>query len=133
MSFDTPNPPYTLSASTSLLSSSCYDFLLLELPHLAASLSQPSNALPLHQISDPETLEALFHRLASIGHRVGYGLAEKFSRDRPRMAENLEVIKFVCKELWGVAWGKMVDGLKTNHRVGGYLVWSSGVGTGRKK
>lgn len=37
------------------------------------------------------------------------------------MVDTLEVIKFVCKELWGICWGKMVDGLKTNHR-GTYVV-----------
>lgn len=119
MSFDSPLPPYTLAGTTSLLSSSAYDFLLLELPHLCTSLcaKDRDTKVALRELDNPELLESLFHRLSSIGHRVGYGLAEKFSRDRPRMLDTLEVIKFVCKELWGIAWGKMVDGLKTNHRV----------------
>ncbi|RPA83822.1 transport protein particle component [Ascobolus immersus RN42] len=110
MSFDAPLPPYSTTPSAAHLSSTLYDLLLIELPPLCTSLSP-----------DPSDLEAVYHRLSSIGHRVGLGLSEKFSRDRPRMVDTLEVIKFVCKELWGICWGKMVDGLKTNHR-GTYVV-----------
>jgi len=41
----------------------------------------------------------------------------RFSRDRPRFADNLDVIKFLCKDLWTILFRKQVDNLKTNHRV----------------
>jgi hypothetical protein len=41
----------------------------------------------------------------------------RFSRDRPRFADNLDVIKFLCKDLWTILFKKQVDNLKTNHRV----------------
>lgn len=43
----------------------------------------------------------------------------RFSRDRPRFTDNLDVIKFLCKDLWTVLFRKQIDNLKTNHRVGG--------------
>lgn len=33
-------------------------------------------------------------------------------------ADTLDVIKFICKDIWAVFWDKQVDNLRTNHRVG---------------
>lgn len=44
-------------------------------------------------------------------------LLNRFSRDRPRFTDNLDVIKFLCKDLWTILFRKQVDNLKTNHRV----------------
>lgn len=41
----------------------------------------------------------------------------RFSRDRPRLNDTLDVIKFLCKDLWSLVFGKNIDNLKTNHRV----------------
>lgn len=41
----------------------------------------------------------------------------RFSRDRPRFNDTLDVIKFLCKDLWTLVFRKQVDNLKTNHRV----------------
>lgn len=41
----------------------------------------------------------------------------RFSRDRPRFNDTLDVIKFICKDLWTLVFRKQVDNLKTNHRV----------------
>lgn len=54
--------------------------------------------------------------LEAIGFRVGRQLAEKYSRDKARLGDTLEVIKFVCKDFWQVVFKKQVDNLKTNHR-----------------
>ncbi|KAH6627678.1 transport protein particle component [Chaetomium tenue] len=59
---------------------------------------------------------AVFWRLERIGYRVGQGLAERFSRDRPRFNDTLDVIKFLCKDIWTLVFRKQVDNLKTNHR-----------------
>ncbi|KAM5433371.1 hypothetical protein McanCB21832_004650 [Microsporum canis] len=79
-------------------------------------------------MDDEEYREAIYFRLESLGYRVGLGLGEReadmdlfdmydrFSRDRPRFADNLDVIKFLCKDLWTILFRKQVDNLKTNHR-----------------
>ena len=41
----------------------------------------------------------------------------RYSRDRPRLGDTLDVIKFVCKDFWTALFKKQVDNLKTNHRV----------------
>lgn len=41
----------------------------------------------------------------------------RFSRERPRMVETLDVIKFICKDIWMIVFRKQIDNLKTNHRV----------------
>lgn len=42
---------------------------------------------------------------------------DRYSKDKPRMGEPLEVIKFVCKDFWQAVFKKQVDNLRTNHRV----------------
>ncbi|KAF6256660.1 transport protein particle component-domain-containing protein [Scenedesmus sp. NREL 46B-D3] len=54
--------------------------------------------------------------LQAVGFRVGRQLAERYSRDKPRMGDTLEVIKFICKDFWQAVFKKQVDNLKTNHR-----------------
>jgi hypothetical protein len=54
--------------------------------------------------------------MMNLGRRVGISLAEKVSKARPRMTEDLDIIKFVCRELWTFLFKKQVDNLKTNHK-----------------
>lgn len=70
------------------------------------------------KLDEDEERDAVFFRLESLGYRVGQGLVERFSRDRARFGDTLDVIKFVCKDLWTLVFRKQVDNLKTNHRVG---------------
>ena len=50
------------------------------------------------------------------GFRVGRQLVERYTQNRPRLGEHLDVIKFICKEFWADLFGKTVDNLRTNHR-----------------
>ncbi|KAI1321337.1 Trafficking protein particle complex subunit 33 [Mortierella claussenii] len=63
-----------------------------------------------------ETMEAVYYKLEMIGFRVGERLIEKISKDRMRFTDNLDVVKFVCKEVWMFLFKKQIDNLKTNHR-----------------
>ncbi|KAB8237855.1 BET3 family protein [Aspergillus alliaceus] len=98
-----------------VLSASCLDFLLVELVPMAERLAKELSTEDTNP-DDEEVREATFFRLESLGYRVGQGLAERFSRDRPRFTDNLDVIKFLCKDLWTILFKKQVDNLKTNHR-----------------
>ncbi|KIW56946.1 hypothetical protein PV05_05558 [Exophiala xenobiotica] len=60
--------------------------------------------------------DSVYVRLERLGFRVGEGLSERFSRDRPRFTDHLDVIKFLCKDVWTVVFKKQIDNLKTNHR-----------------
>lgn len=95
----------------------------------AAAVSNPTTASvsgagagapPLAADGLPETdiyRDSMYVRLERLGFRVGEGLTERFSRDRPRFTDQLDVIKFLCKDLWTVVFKKQIDNLKTNHRV----------------
>lgn len=54
--------------------------------------------------------------IEAIGFRVGRQLVERYTQNRPRLGEHLDVIKFICKEFWADLFGKTVDNLRTNHR-----------------
>ena len=46
----------------------------------------------------------------------------RFSRDRPLFTDTLDMIKFLCKDIWTLTFRKQIDNLKTNHRVS---LWST--------
>ncbi|KAK0753028.1 transport protein particle component [Schizothecium vesticola] len=146
MSFEAVMPPYNASdPSARFLSSSCLDFLLIELVPMAYRVTHEVDAaaasgLPetaaggeggpagnrastivsgtatATAMDEEEERDAVFFRLEKLGYRVGQGLVERFSRDRPRFNDTLDVIKFLCKDLWQLVFRKQVDNLKTNHR-----------------
>ncbi|KAJ2982814.1 hypothetical protein NQ176_g1138 [Zarea fungicola] len=174
MSLEPVMPPYNASdPSASFLSSSCLDFLLIEIVPLtyrmtkerdasssgkttmdsswpdsidetgSSSATVPGTGLQATESAiserrrrassagaltsgsaghlrkfdeDDEELDAVHYRLEKLGYRVGQGLVERFSRDRPRLNDTLDVIKFLCKDLWSLVFGKNIDNLKTNHR-----------------
>uniref|UniRef100_A0A5S6R232 Trafficking protein particle complex subunit 6B n=1 Tax=Trichuris muris TaxID=70415 RepID=A0A5S6R232_TRIMR len=63
-------------------------------------------------------------KLESMGHRIGYALCERLTREQPRIVTELGVFKFMCKEFWKSIFGKQVDSLKTNHQ-GVYVITDS--------
>lgn len=60
--------------------------------------------------------EDLRVRLDAMGAHVGANLAERLILDRPRFSDTLDVIKFLCKDIWMALWEKQIDNLRTNHR-----------------
>jgi len=66
-------------------------------------------------LSDDED-EGLRARLEAIGLHVGANITERLCHGRAGFADSLDIVKFVCKELWSTCWDKQVDNLRTNHR-----------------
>ncbi|KAK4197453.1 putative trafficking protein particle complex subunit 6B [Triangularia verruculosa] len=129
MSFDPVNPPYNHTDPTArFLSSSALDFLLIEVVPMSYRITAETTPAEGEggvgegenkeggTVDEDEEREAVFYRLEGIGYRVGRGLVERFAKDRGRFGDTLDVIKFVCKDLWGLVFRKQVDNLKTNHR-----------------
>ena len=54
--------------------------------------------------------------LTSIGTHVGKVLAERLTVDRPPVTDILEVMKWICKDLWSLLFLKNIDNLRTNHK-----------------
>uniref|UniRef100_A0A672KHR0 Trafficking protein particle complex 6b-like n=1 Tax=Sinocyclocheilus grahami TaxID=75366 RepID=A0A672KHR0_SINGR len=63
--------------------------------------------------------------LELMGFRVGQGLIERrFTKDCPTFKEDLDIMKFLCKDLWSTIFKKQIDNLRTNHQ---YLAFSCGL------
>jgi hypothetical protein len=52
-----------------------------------------------------------------MGFRVGQSLVEKATINKPRFIDTLDIIKFICKDFWILAFTKQIDNLRTNHKV----------------
>ncbi|XP_058856334.1 trafficking protein particle complex subunit 6B isoform X3 [Acipenser ruthenus] len=55
-------------------------------------------------------------RLENMGFRVGQGLIERFTKDTARFKDELDVMKFICKDFWTSVFKKQIDNLRTNHQ-----------------
>lgn len=67
-------------------------------------------------------------KLERIGYGVGYRLTERLAQHKTwnslisqdpaaqTAAQQLEAVKFLCKEIWQSIFGKQIDKLQTNHR-----------------
>ncbi|GFZ49502.1 hypothetical protein JCM24511_07622 [Saitozyma sp. JCM 24511] len=58
----------------------------------------------------------MIKRVERIGLMVGGYIAEKLTLARPPLASHLDIIKFICKDLFLYVYSKQIDNLRTNHR-----------------
>lgn len=61
-------------------------------------------------------LESTKKKVEDIGFQVGSRLIERLTDDKDRFAVYLDVIKFLCKDVWTEIFRKQVDNLRTNHK-----------------
>ncbi|XP_075937820.1 trafficking protein particle complex subunit 6b isoform X1 [Anarhichas minor] len=54
--------------------------------------------------------------LENMGFRVGQGLIERLTKDTARFKDELDIMKFVCKDFWTCVFKKQIDNLRTNHQ-----------------
>lgn len=85
------------------------------------------NSIPSHRLirqlldADSKQKDRVFERLYKIGYGIGSKMTELliFSNN-PNLSFNsmdaLGMIRFICKEVWKLVYGKQIDNLKTNHR-----------------
>lgn len=76
MSFDASSSPSATDPGARAVSSSCFDFLLIELVPMAERLAKELSTTE-NEPEDSEIRETTFFRLESLGYRVGQGLAER--------------------------------------------------------
>eukprot|EP00116_Pleurobrachia_bachei_P015584 sb/3475846/ len=50
-----------------------------------------------------------------MGYRVGFSLIEKATKEEARVKEDVDIVKYICKDLWNMVFRKQADNLKTNH------------------
>ncbi|XP_040590298.1 trafficking protein particle complex subunit 6A isoform X4 [Mesocricetus auratus] len=62
--------------------------------------------------------------LEGLGFRVGQALGERLPRETLAVREELDALKFLCKDLWAAMFQKHMDGLRTNHQ---FLAFTCGL------
>ncbi|KAJ1852002.1 hypothetical protein H4R99_006967 [Coemansia sp. RSA 1722] len=65
---------------------------------------------------DEELMEQVCVKLEMVGFRVGRRIAERFAPLNRRLTDTLDIVKFICKDVWMLLFNRQVDNLKTNHR-----------------
>lgn len=69
----------------------------------------------VYRMATKDEKENCISHLESLGFRVGQSLVERFTRDWPRYKDELDTMKFICKDFWMAVYKKQVDNLRTNH------------------
>jgi len=100
-----------------LVNGASFHHLFMQLVCCALTESKPSP-------SEPADQEAAFYRIEQLGYQVGQRLLSPilFQYSSTLITEQLERVKFLCKEFWTVIFGKAIDNLKTNHK-GVYVLY----------
>jgi len=55
-------------------------------------------------------------KLELMGFNAGYRLIEKLAKDYPKFKDELDLLKFICKDFWMAIFRKQIDNLRTNHQ-----------------
>ncbi|KAF5117394.1 hypothetical protein DV495_000645 [Geotrichum candidum] len=99
---------------TPQINASCFDLLIIEIVPLALRVinETTANAGAAGAVNDDD----VYYKIEQFGFKLGRNLAEIFTRERERFQNQLDVMKFICKELWPLIFKKQIDNLKTNHR-----------------
>lgn len=61
--------------------------------------------------------ELAFYRIERIGFQVGQRLADRLVVGHRLFIDQLDILKYVCKDYWLALFQKQIDNLKTNHKV----------------
>ena len=117
-------------ASNAQVAESAFSFLHMELVQLAlgpqgSGQQTGSSRSGGATTATPATTAQLPHasrKIEAIGFQVGVRLVERYTKDRPRFGETIEIIKFICKEFLTEVYHKTMDKLQTNNRVGNRTV-----------
>eukprot|EP01134_Creolimax_fragrantissima_P006937 CFRG6937T1 len=91
-------------------SGTLFEFLHMEMVNMFLSTEDEGKN------SQSDVRDFVHVKLEKIGFSCGRCLAERLTQDMPRMTDQLEVIKFICKDFWMNIYQKQVDNLRTNHR-----------------
>lgn len=65
---------------------------------------------------DPETDLNATSKLELLGYSAGYRLIERLTKDNPKFKDELDLLKFICKDFWVAVFRKQIDNLRTNHQ-----------------
>ena len=105
-------PTLRMTTQRAQVAESSFNFLHMELVQMA--LGELPEGATSHSTSQ---LQQASRKVEAIGFQVGVRLVERYTKDRPRFSDTLEIIKFLCKDFWMEVYRKQIDKLQTNNRV----------------
>ncbi|CCF58673.1 hypothetical protein KAFR_0F00760 [Kazachstania africana CBS 2517] len=89
----------------------------------------PSHKLvsQMHEIKNEGRYNNILERIRTIGFKLGCKIADLLVfANNPNLnfrdMDLLAIMKFVCRDVWKLVFGKQIDNLKTNHRGTFYLI-----------
>nr|XP_055052012.1 trafficking protein particle complex subunit 6B, like [Misgurnus anguillicaudatus] len=86
-----------------------FEFLHMEIVSHVYKEQATRGDIDKERVTCVSTLEAM-------GFRVGQGLIERYTKDCPSFKDDLDVMKFLCKDFWSTIFRKQIDNLRTNHQ-----------------
>lgn len=86
--------------------------LFVQLIELSLRQSIPDDS----EIPQPDQ-ELAFYRIERIGYQVGQRLIDRLVLGHRLFTDQLDILKYICKEYWMTLYQKQIDNLKTNHKV----------------
>ena len=73
----------------------------------------------MRTVSDSEQQSS---KLRAMGIRVGQVLQERLNVDAPRTQDEVDIVRFVCRDVWTNLFLKQIDKLKTDNKGAYYLI-----------
>ncbi|XP_039261489.1 trafficking protein particle complex subunit 6b-like [Styela clava] len=70
----------------------------------------------VYSSSEDVASDKCISQLESMGYRVGQSIAEQLTRDSQRFKDELDIMKFICRDFWTAFYKKQVNNLRTNHQ-----------------
>jgi len=73
----------------------------------------------INNTTDPSNTNAdstATSNLELLGYNAGYRLIERLAKDYPKFKDELDLLKFICKDFWVAVFRKQIDNLRTNHQ-----------------
>ncbi|XP_042236542.1 trafficking protein particle complex subunit 6b-like isoform X3 [Homarus americanus] len=61
-------------------------------------------------------MDEAISKLEHMGFATGYRLVERLTRESGRYKDELDIMKYICKDLWVTVYKKQIDNLRTNHQ-----------------
>ncbi|ELT95033.1 hypothetical protein CAPTEDRAFT_126805 [Capitella teleta] len=88
------------------------DEILFELLHMQVV----QRIYKVYRHNEQEYGDISISKLEALGFRVGQSLVERLTKDVPRFKDELDGMKFICKDFWTAVYKKQIDNLRTNHQ-----------------
>lgn len=70
----------------------------------------------VYSTSEDVANDKCISHLESMGYRVGQSLVEHLAKDSQRFKDDLDMMKFICRDFWTAFYKKQVNNLRTNHQ-----------------